>query len=276
LAENSIENYQEYIRLFPHDPLCDRIRDLLASLVQAKAWHNAVLANSPVAYKSFYDKFSNSPYAQTALKLEAQPKLVPLSQPVHIIAPPSIKLGGGLGGGLGSAATGNSGADKFSHGGQIVTLPVSGTPASSGNNGVGKIVELPAGGLNKTAEQKHSKLNVDKLGHGGQIVTLPSGTSASSGNNGAGKIIDMPHGGLNKTGAPLNSKLNAEVTRFDDRPAKPLSHIDQQSTGVSRSNIGTPPVFRQGPGATNAGSNLHVASGPAFQSQARFGSKFAR
>jgi hypothetical protein len=129
--------------------------------------------------------------------------------------------------------------------------------------------------LNKTGE-KDTKLNADKLGHGGQIVTLPpSGTPASSGNNSTGKIIEMPHGGLNKTGTPLNSKLNGEVTRFDDRSNKPLSHIDQQPTGVSRSNIGTPPVFRQGPGATNAGSNLHVASGPAFQSQARFG-KFSR
>ena len=74
LAENSIEHYQEFIQLYPHDPLCYRIRALLASLVQAKAWHNAVLANSPVAYQSFYDKFSSSPYAQSALKLAAQPK----------------------------------------------------------------------------------------------------------------------------------------------------------------------------------------------------------
>jgi hypothetical protein len=279
LAENSIENYQEYIRLFPHDPLCDRIRDLLANLVQAKAWHIAVQTNSPLAYKSFYDKFSGSPYAQTALKLETQPKLIPLSQPLHIIAPPSLKLGGGLGisqGGPGNATLGNPGVDKFSHSGQIVTLPGSGTPASSGNNGVGKIVELPVGGLNKTGE-KDSRLNVDKLGHGGQIVTLPSsGTPASSGNNSTGKIIEMPHGGLNKTGTPLNSKLNGEVTRFDDRSNKPISHIDQQPSGVSRSNIGTTPVFRQGPGATNAGSNLHMASGPAFQSQARSGGMLIR
>src|SRR6266700_1517118 len=97
LAENSVDNYQEFIRLYPQDPLCDRIRILLGSLLQANAWHHAVLANSPIAYKSFYDKYSNSPYAQSALKLAEQPKLVPLSQPTHIIAPPSIKLGGGLG-----------------------------------------------------------------------------------------------------------------------------------------------------------------------------------
>ena len=104
LAENSIEHYQEFIQLYPHDPLCDRIRALLSSLVQANAWHSAVVANSPVAYKSFYDKFSTSPYAQSALKLAAQPKIIPLSQPKQFIVPPSIKLGG-----LGNNAPGRTG-----------------------------------------------------------------------------------------------------------------------------------------------------------------------
>jgi hypothetical protein len=113
LAENSIEHYQEFIELYPNDPLCYRIRALLASLVQAKAWHNAVLANSPVAYQSFYDKFSSGPYAQSALKLAAQPKMVPLSRPTQIMMPPSIKLG---------------------HGSQIVTLRSPGSNASFGNS----------------------------------------------------------------------------------------------------------------------------------------------
>ena len=94
LAENSVENYQEFIRLYPYDPMSDRIRILLGNLMQAKAWHIAVQTNSAVAYKSFYDKFSNGPYAQSALKMAAQPKLIPLSQPTRILAPASIKLGG--------------------------------------------------------------------------------------------------------------------------------------------------------------------------------------
>jgi Caspase domain len=256
LAENSIEDYQEYIQLYPHDPLCDRIRGLLASLVMAKAWHSAVLANSPLAYKSFYDKFSGSPYAQTALKLEAQPKLLPLSQPKQILVPPSIKLGGG---------------------GQIVTGPSQGTPASPGN--AGKIVELPAGGLNKTGAQNDPKLDVSKLGNAGQIVTLkPPGTPASSSNSGAGKIVELPGGGLNKTATPPNSKLDGAVTHSDDRPVKSLPpiHMEQQPADISRSNIGTPPAFRQGAGATNSGSNLRLASGPAFQSQARSSNKLTR
>jgi hypothetical protein len=135
LAENSIEHYQEFIQLYPHDPLCYRIRALLDSLMQAKAWHSAVLANSPVAYKSFYDKFSSSPYAQSALKLATQPKMVPLSQPTHIMAPPSIKFGG-LGSGNNNAAA-------------------------------GKIVNLPVGGLNKPVALQNSKLDgeVNRIDH---------------------------------------------------------------------------------------------------------------
>jgi Caspase domain len=281
LAENSVDNYQEFIRLYPQDPLCDRIRALLGSLLQANAWHHAVLANSPIAYKSFYDKYSNSPYAQSALKLAEQPKLVPLSQPTHIIAPPSIKLGGGLGiskgnpgfnlgtqgllqghgpqQGDGLHGVGRLGTDKLGNGGQIVTLHSPGTTASSG-----------------------------KLGKGGQIVTLNSpGTTTSSGNNsaGSGKIIDLPRGGLNKIDAPQNSKLGGGITRFDDRPAKSRPQIrgNQQLGGISRSNVVTPPKFRQQLGVTNAGGNQHFAStqfhGPAFQSQGRsggFGGKFGR
>ena len=147
LAENSIEHYQEFIELYPNDPLCFRIRALLASLVQAKAWHNAVLANSPVAYQSFYDKFSNGPYAQSALKLAAQPKMVPLSRPTQIMMPPSIKLG---------------------HGSQIVTLRSPGSNASFGNSNAslgnnnaaaGKIVSLPGNGLNKTGAPQTTKLD---------------------------------------------------------------------------------------------------------------------
>jgi hypothetical protein len=137
LAENSIEHYQEFIQLYPHDPLCDRIRALLNNLVQARAWHHAVLINSSVEYRSFYDKYSSSPYAHSALKLAAQPRSIPLSQPTRIMAPSSLKLG---------------------NGGRVVTLQSS---ASLGSNHVaaGKITNLPAGGLNKSGALQNSKFD---------------------------------------------------------------------------------------------------------------------
>ena len=151
LAENSIEYYEEFIRLYPHDPLCYRIRALRDSLVQAKAWHSAILANSSVAYKSFYDKFASSPYAQSALKLAAQPKMFPLSRPTQIFVSPSIKSGG------------------LSNGGRIVTLQSTGMNASSGHKDFapGKIANLPAGGLNKPGAPQNSKLDgeANRIGH---------------------------------------------------------------------------------------------------------------
>jgi hypothetical protein len=166
LAENSVEDYQEFIQLYPQDPLCDRIRALLTSLVLAQAWHNAVLANSPFAYQAFYKKYANSPYAQSALKLASQPKLIPLSQPKQTFALSSLKLGnpgvsqGGIGGG-------KIGLDKLGEGGKIVTLPSSGSNASKSGS-TGKIVELPGHGLNKSGELQNSKLGVlkdSKLNH---------------------------------------------------------------------------------------------------------------
>ena len=145
--------------MFPHDPLCDRIRASLASLMLANAWHAAVLANSPVAYQAFYQKYSNSPYAKSALKLAAAPKLVPLSQPKQLIAPSSIKLGG-LGvsqGGLGTGPASKLRTDKFGNGQIVMLRPRAKNPSSP--NGAGKIVELPAGGLKKTGVLQNSKLN---------------------------------------------------------------------------------------------------------------------
>ena len=84
VSEGSPEYYEEFIRLYPHDPLCDDIRVLLYNLKVAKAWHKAVLANSPFAYKTFHENYSNSPYAPAALKLYGAPKAVPLMQFTHL------------------------------------------------------------------------------------------------------------------------------------------------------------------------------------------------
>ena len=61
LSEGPPEYYQEFIRMYPHDPLCDRIRRLLGNLLVATAWHKAVLANSPVIYKIFSTTTATAP-----------------------------------------------------------------------------------------------------------------------------------------------------------------------------------------------------------------------
>jgi Caspase domain len=156
LAENSVENYQEFIRIYPHDPLSDRIRTLLGNLLQAKAWHTAVQTNSPGAYKSFYEKFSNGPYAQSALKMAAQPKNLALSPPTRILAPASIKLGG-----LGTAKDrfGDTATKDMPQGGQIVALPSPAARATKNGADTDKIVNLPGKGAGRIDGRPAPKLD---------------------------------------------------------------------------------------------------------------------
>ncbi len=134
LSEGSPAYYQEFIQMFPRDPLCDRIRFLLGHLLQAAAWHQAVLENSPVAYKSFYDKYSSSPYALSALKLQSQPKAMPLLQPTHLIVPQQLE-----------STLKSSGTPKYNLNVRTIGSLGPGHPPAPGNNPT-KIVTLPAQG----------------------------------------------------------------------------------------------------------------------------------
>ena len=124
LSEGTPEYYQEFIDRFPYDPRCDHLRHLLVNLSQAAAWHQAVLANSPVAYKNFFDRHGESPFAKAALHLQAEPKGVALMQASHL-----FRSGGGIK------------QMPFSGTARITTLPAHGlsTPTN------GKIVNLPVG-----------------------------------------------------------------------------------------------------------------------------------
>lgn len=186
LSEGRPEYYQEFIEMYPHDPLCDHIRWLLSNLLLTQAWHQAVMANSPIGYQAFYKNYGNSPYAQMALKLEAQPKPIPLMQATKFLAPqnvaPTLKIG-------------NLGQPKYvpliqqGHGGSQMNanLPVMQKPVDS--NGIGKVVTLPA----------PTNTTPNKSGIG-KIVTLPvTNTNQNTGNNNAGavngapgKIVSMP------------------------------------------------------------------------------------
>jgi hypothetical protein len=178
LSEGKPEYYQEFVTMYPHDPLCDHIRWLLANLLISQAWHQAVLANTPVGYQAFYNSYGNSPYAQMALKLETQPKLIPLLQPTKFLAPQNVTP---------MQKIGNLGQPKYmpliqqGNGGSQMNanLPVVQKPIDST---VSKIVTLPAGNpQNGTPSQTP-----------GKIVTLPAPTNTTANNNGIGKITTLP------------------------------------------------------------------------------------
>jgi uncharacterized membrane protein YgcG len=126
LSEGSPEYYEEFITRFPHDPRSERFRRVLGELRLATDWHRAVLANSPTAYKNFYDHNVESPYAKVALHLQARPKVVPLMQAEHL-----MKTNNGFQHQL-----------TLSSHARMTMMPVRG----AGPSGNGKFVSLPSHG----------------------------------------------------------------------------------------------------------------------------------
>jgi hypothetical protein len=211
LSEGRPEYYQEFIRLYPSDPLCDRIRWLLANLMQAEAWHKAVLANSPVAYKAFYDSYSNSPYAQSALQLQLQPKVVPLMQATHLIVPPQI------------APT-----LKLSN-----LVPIKYNPIVQPGAGGAQQNNLPVV-LNKPIDSSVG----GKPGNSGQIVTLPApgNQTTNAPTAGTGKIVTLPVGTIGKAGSASDPKTKIPSNRVVDLPQRRQNRIDARDAGVIKPN----------------------------------------
>ncbi|WP_187436377.1 caspase family protein [Bradyrhizobium hipponense] len=289
VSEGRPEYYQEFIQMYPHDPLCDHIRWLLSNLQISQAWHKTVLANSPLAYKSFYDSYSNSPYAPVALKLQAQPKLVPLMQATKFLAPqninPTFKLGN-LGQpkymslvqqGNGAQINGNlpivqkpvdsNIIGKLGHGGHIVNVPAGNQPNSTPSQTPGKIVTLPAP-TNTTTNN----------GGIGKIVTLPatnttlnSGNAQNSGNGNGnpGKIVNMPvnvgKGGANVDVKPAQTQTNpirinngnTGIAKLNNNPVNKIQVQNSQQN--SRPQLNTMPN-RMVNGGNNFRQSMNQAS----------------
>jgi len=160
VSEGSPEYYEEFIRLYPHDPLCDDIRVLLYHSQVSKAWHKSVLANSPSAYKSFHENYPNSPYAPAALKLYGAPKAVPLMQFTHLakqspmykpsnFGPSFAHSRSGGGAGPFQNTSGHGASKPFGNGNMGKMGPMSGknghSPFNAGNRGGnnGKFSRMP-------------------------------------------------------------------------------------------------------------------------------------
>ena len=234
VSEARPEYYQEFITMYPHDPLCDHVRWLLNNLLLTQAWHKTVLANSPAAYKSFYDSYGNTPYAQVALKLQMQPKQIPLMQATKFLAPqniaPTFKIG-------------NLGQPKYmplqqGNGGAQVNgnLPI--VQKSGDNNGIGKlgnggqIVNLPAGN-NQPNQQNGTPSQTP-----GKIVTLPAPTNSTNNNGGIGKIVTLP--ATNKTqNGTANGTTNGNPGKIVSMPVnvgKGGTTVDTKPVNVQTQN----------------------------------------
>jgi len=240
VSEGRPEYYQEFIQMYPHDPLCDHIRWLLSNLLLTQAWHQAVLANSPIGYQSFYSKYGNTPYAQMALKLETQPKLIPLMQATKFLAPqniaPTLKVGN-----LGQPKympliqQGNGGSQMNANL-PVVQKPVDGNVIGKLGNG-GQIVNLPAGNSqNGTPSQTQTQTP-------GKIVTLPAPTNTTTNKGGIGKITTLPVTTTNQnTGNNNAGTANGNPGKVVSMPVtigKGGSTVDVKTTDVKTTNVQT-------------------------------------
>ncbi len=235
LSEGSPEYYEEFIRLYPHDPLSDRVRVLLGNLLVASAWHKAVQANSPVVYKSFYDNYGNSPYAKSALILQAKPKTVPLMQFSHLAKSPMYKPANmGFSPKLGISKDNLGAHASLPTPSKIITLPAKGTSINplnggnknggAGNGPFGKITTLPG------------KIATGNSATTGKVTTFPGRintrpTTIGTNKGGAGKVTTFP------------GKINAKAMRVQSRPMAAPRHFGGGHSGPrfatqSRSSFG--------------------------------------
>jgi hypothetical protein len=251
LSEGQPQYYQQFIEMYPHDPLCDRIRWLLRNLIVAQAWHKTVIANSPFLYKTFADNFGDSQYAKVALNLQNTPKAIPLMQATKLIVSPQLapqlkqpvnfglpkdgikvgetngqmKVGGGLGitppGKLGdNNGAGNNGNTGIA-GGKIVTLPVN-TGGKTDAPSDKKIVTLPAPNGNAGNTSGNAGNGNGNTGiNGGKIVTLPGNNGGRIGSGQNTKVDVKTSMPVNRvTTVPLRPQLNnAPVMKLNNNPS---------------------------------------------------------
>jgi uncharacterized caspase-like protein len=83
VAEDSIEYYEEFVRLYPTDPRCDHVRRSLSRRQQMIAWHNATKSNNAQDYATFVSRHGNSDFANAARRLQERPRLVAVPFPLR-------------------------------------------------------------------------------------------------------------------------------------------------------------------------------------------------
>ena len=81
IAEDLVEYYQEFVRLYPTDPRCDHIRRLLSRRQQMVAWQVATHTNNRDAYDGFVRRFGNSDLAFAARRLQERPRVINIAFP---------------------------------------------------------------------------------------------------------------------------------------------------------------------------------------------------
>jgi hypothetical protein len=193
LANDSVQGYQDFIAFYPTDPYCEYVRALLTAKLMAIAWHQAIVANSPFAYQTFYKQYPIGPYSQIALKLQQQPKMLPLYQPSNNFAPVQF-----------------SQQFKFTNLHQI--NPVQNGAPLQGNLPINKLPVLngPGNGQGNGQGNGNNQGNGIGVGNGQILNKVAPGVDLAHGANGL-KIDPVNNGNNHITTLPTN-KIDPVVT----------------------------------------------------------------
>ena len=81
IEEDSVEYYEEFIRLFPNDPLTRHIRRKLGLRKEMLEWQRVTYRNTPEAYASFASTFSDGALFVAARRLQERPRVVEIAFP---------------------------------------------------------------------------------------------------------------------------------------------------------------------------------------------------
>jgi hypothetical protein len=81
IEEDSIEYYEEFIRLYPADPLTVHIRRKLGLRKEMVEWQNVTYRNTPEAYARFASTFNNGAMFLAARKLQERPRNIEIAFP---------------------------------------------------------------------------------------------------------------------------------------------------------------------------------------------------
>ena len=81
IEEDSVEYYEEFIRLFPADPLAVHVRRKLALRKEMLEWQNVTYRNTPEAYANFASRFNDGAMFIAARKLQDRPRPIEIALP---------------------------------------------------------------------------------------------------------------------------------------------------------------------------------------------------
>jgi hypothetical protein len=244
VAEDKVEYYEEFVRLYPSDPRCDRIRRLLSRRQQMIAWQNVTHRNSPDAYANFVSRFGDSDLVRAARRLQERPRIVNISFPRR----DEGRFGDGRFGNGGRPVIG------FPQNGQagnpVIPFPngntgINGSGQPNANNSGNRPVPFPNGntGINGSGQPNANNSGIRPL-------PFPNGNTGINGsgrpnaNNSGTRPIPFPNGntGINGSGRPNANNSGNPVIPFPQNGNRPgqVANLPQNGNLGINPNVGRP------------------------------------